>query len=124
MHALRSVSWIDPVRVRIHLEGVDDRDAAERLQGAYVDWDPDALPAKLCDSFDEFFGAEVQLQGSEEALGRIWSIRDNGAHPLLVIGEEELLVPCVPEFVEPPRIEGERKIVTLQPIPGLLEANR
>ena len=117
------IRWIDPTRAVVHFEEVDDRDAAEALQGAFVDLDPTRLPAGLTDEVDAVFGANAVHDETGAILGQIADIRDNGAQAILQIGDEPgILVPWVDAFiagVEP----GPPVQVRIRPIPGLLEAN-
>ncbi|MEM7674890.1 MAG: hypothetical protein AAF449_02690 [Myxococcota bacterium] len=120
---LTRVRWLDPSRVVVHFDGVDDRDAAERLQGAFVDIDPHAPPDGLTDEVDKIFGASALNAETGEAIGTVEDVRDNGAQPILQIGEEPgVLIPWVEAFIE--RVDdGPPRRVHIRPIPGLLEVN-
>jgi 16S rRNA processing protein RimM len=123
-HLLTHVRFLSPSKAVIRLASVDDRDAAERLEGAFLDLDPDRLPALLTDEADALFGAEAYEVGSGRSLGRVRELRDNGAQPLLVLGEDEareLMIPFVEAFVTAvEKGEGGTR-VGIRPIPGLLD---
>lgn len=124
IHLLVRAKGVAADRVVVHFERVDDRSAADRLEGAFVDVDPDALPTLITDSADRMLGAEVSdLEG--RALGRVVDVRDNGAQPLLFLGEEEeLIIPAVEPIVRELREEGRRRVLVIDPPAGLLEINR
>ena len=120
---LRHIRWLDPTRAVVHLDGIDDRDAAEAVQGAFVDLDPARLPAELTDEVDAVFGAQAVDADTGAPLGEITDIRDNGAQAILEIGDEPgILVPWVEAFIAGVDA-GPPKTVKIRPIPGLLEAN-
>lgn len=122
VHALVRAKGIGPDRVVVHFKGVDGRTAAERLEGAFVDVDPEGLPALITDEVDGMLGADVvDLEG--RAVGQVVDIRDNGAQPLLFIGEEELMIPAVEPIVRELRREEGRRVLVVDPPPGLLELN-
>ena len=120
---LERIRWVDPTRAVVHLAGIDDRTAAEGLQGAFVDLNPAALPPGLTDEVDAVFGATAIHAETGAPIGEIEDIRDNGAQAILQIGEEPgILVPWVPAFIAGVE-EGPPRRVLIQPIDGLFEAN-
>ncbi len=120
---LLRIRWVDPTRAVVHLGGIDDRDEAEAIQGAFVDVDPGQLPDGLCDEVDGVFGAVAIHDETDAELGTVEDIRDNGAQAILQIGDEPgILVPWVEAFIAGIE-EGSPKRVRIRPIPGLLEAN-
>lgn len=119
---LSSVRWLTPQRLSLRLAGVPDRTAAEALIGAALDLDPDALPAVLTDASDAAFGAEVLLEDGS-SLGKVRDIRHNGAQAILLVGEEELMIPFVEAFVLGVEASPDGRRVRVRTIPGLLEAN-
>ena len=106
----------------LRLEGVSERDSAERLVGGMLVLAADdldvPLPERLLDV--QLEGMEVRLPG-EEVLGRVAEVLHLPAHDVLVVreGEREVLVPAVPPFVR--AVDAERRVVHIEPIPGLLE---
>lgn len=120
---IRRLRWVDPMRAVVHLQGIDSREAAEAVQGAFVDLDPDRLPDGLTDEVDGVFGAQAIHAETEAPIGIITDVRDNGAHAVLQIGDEPgILVPWVDVFIAGID-DGPPKRVRIQPIPGLFEAN-
>ncbi len=107
---------VDVRQVKLHggdvvalLVGIADRNAAENLKGCTVQIPRSRFPA-LADG--EFYWADltglqvVNLQA--QSLGTVLGLMDNGAHPILRIGEDasvegkasERLIPFVDQFVK------------------------
>ncbi|HTJ96358.1 MAG TPA: ribosome maturation factor RimM [Rhodocyclaceae bacterium] len=84
------------------LVGVDDRTAAEALQGCYVGAPREAMPATSSDEFywDDLVGLDVQ-NSKGESLGKVASIISAAASDVLVVqeGETERLLPFVGSVV-------------------------
>lgn len=85
------------------LVGIDDRSAAEALQGFYVGASREAMPATDDDEFywDDLVGLEV-TNTKGEGLGRVSSIISAAASDVLVVQEGE----------------GEQKVERLLPFVG------
>lgn len=84
------------------LAGVDDRNAAEALQGHEVAVARDELPAAEADEYywDDLVGLEVvNLAG--ESLGKVTEMLENGAHDIMKVaaGEQQRLIPFVAPIV-------------------------
>ena len=108
--------------VRLQLEGIHDRDAAQALEGRLVTIPADELPALPDDEFYwyELVGHEVVLD-SGESLGRVQEIWETGAHDVLVIRDaqgRQHLIPTAREFVTDIDPEGRR--ITVADRPGLI----
>lgn len=83
------------------LEGVGDRDAAERLRGMDVAVARDELPEPGEDEYywDDLIGLEV-VNASGVRLGRVEGLLETGAHDVLrVVGERERLIPFTAPIV-------------------------
>lgn len=87
-------------------EGVDDRTAAEKLDGQYVGAPREDLPKNAENEFywDELIGLDV-INAAGETLGKVASLIESGAHPVLVVkgdaaDAEERLLPFVGEVVK------------------------
>lgn len=88
------------------LEGVGDRDAAERLRGMDVAVARDELPELEEGEYywDDLIGLEV-VTVSGLSLGRVEGLLETGAHDVLrVVGERERLIP----FTTPIVLEVDR----------------
>ncbi len=120
---LRAAKFLDGSRVVARFGGISDRAQAERIEGWSVDVDPRRRPVLITDEYDELFGAAVYVDDAEEPLAEIVAIRDTGAHPLLVVGEEETLIPAVDAFITGVDRGPDGVKVHVRSIPGLLEAN-
>ncbi|MGQ9685192.1 MAG: ribosome maturation factor RimM [Thiobacillaceae bacterium] len=83
------------------LEGVGDRDVAERLRGMDVAVARDELPEPGEDEYywDDLIGLEV-VNVSGLSLGRVEGLLETGAHDVLrVVGERERLIPFTAPIV-------------------------
>lgn len=120
--SLRSVRFTDPSTVVLKLDGLDDRTVAESLIGAELWVDPSDAPSCLLDDADALFGALAVHAETGQAIGRVTSILDNGAQPVLALGDDEdpILIPYVDAFVVGvDRTPGATRVM-LQPVDGLL----
>ena len=93
------------------LEGVDDRDAAEALDGCFIGAPRDALPATSAEEYywADLVGLEV-VNVQEQSLGRVESLIETGANQVLVVkdGERERLLPFVAQVVKAVDLAGRR----------------
>jgi 16S rRNA processing protein RimM len=121
---LDRVRTVDAATAVLGLKKITDRSAAEKLVRGEVFADIASLPKLLTDDADLTIGAMAYLEGEGTELGPVVDVRDNGAQPLLVIGEAEILVPFVPAFVGPLETSEGGPRICVRPIPGLLEANQ
>lgn len=84
------------------LEGVNDRNASEALQGMEVAVLREEMPEADEDEYywDELVGLEVaNIQG--EALGRVAGLLETGAHDVLQVqGERMRLIPFVEAYIQ------------------------
>ena len=98
----------------MRVSGVDTRQAADALRGELVELEPEWFPDErpLC----AFVGATAVNDETGETIGEIVSVMHNGAHPILVIGDDESMVPFVEQFIGD--ITDDE--VRILPIPGLL----
>jgi 16S rRNA processing protein RimM len=106
----------------LHLDGVDDRDAAEALRGTLLQVDAEALP-ELADE-DEYYDHQLiglrvlHLDGTE--LGTVTDVLHPPASPVLVVarpdGSEEL-VPFVAAIV--PEVDVDRGVAVVDPPDGM-----
>jgi 16S rRNA processing protein RimM len=102
--------------VLVRFEGVDDRTAAEALQGLELTAAPLGDEVELDDDevwVHEIVGAEVRDR-SGEAIGRVAAVEANPAHDLLVL-DDGALVPMV--FV----VEQRDGVVVIDPPDGLFD---
>ncbi len=118
---------IEVVQVRsgsviLKLAGVDSRDAAAALRGAYINIPrEEALPLDEGEFYYfEVIGFEVlTLEG--QRLGIIEEVMDLPANAVLrvVEGGKEYLIPVIPEVIDTVDRDGER--IVINPIAGLLD---
>ncbi len=99
------------------LEGVNDRTAAEALQGMEVAVLRDEFPEPDEDEFywDELIGLEV-VNTEGESLGKVQGLLETGAHDVLqVMGERERLIPFVEAFIREVDVAAGRIVVAWGP---------
>lgn len=111
-HLGKAGKWraYEVVEAKIHsqhlvaqLDGVNDRDASEALQGMEVAVAREELPAAEEDQYywDDLIGlAVVNLAG--EDLGKVAGILESGAHDIMKVmaGEQERLIPFTAPIVQ------------------------
>ena len=82
---------------------VEDRTAAEALNGLYIGAPRDALPATAADEYywADLIGLAVSNREGQ-ALGKVTGLLSTGAHDVLQVadGEDELLIPFVAAYVD------------------------
>jgi 16S rRNA processing protein RimM len=103
-------------RVLVHFEGIEDRTAAEALQGLELSALPLGDEVQLDDDelwIHEVVGAEVQDRAGA-TVGRVVAVEANPAHDLLVL-DGGALVPMV--FV----VEQRDGVVVIDPPEGLFD---
>lgn len=108
--------------VRLSLEGVGDREAAESLRGSLVLLDPGDLEPLGEDEFywHELVGCTVETEAHEQ-IGTVRELWHTGSHDVLVVDGErgQVLVPTVREIMK--RVDRAEGRIVIDPIPGLLE---
>ena len=102
-------------RVRVHLGGIDDRNAAEALTGAVIHAEPIDDPDALW--IHQLIGAEV-IDAEGATRGRCVSVIDNPAADLLEL-DSGVLVPA--NFVTGVDAATSPVTVTIDPPEGLFE---
>ncbi|HWA11845.1 MAG TPA: ribosome maturation factor RimM [Burkholderiales bacterium] len=94
-------------------EGCEDRDAAAKFTGADVAIPRSELPSPGRNEFywADLVGAEVSnVRG--ESLGRVATLMETGANPVLVLeGDRERLVPFIEGVVVEVDVAGRRLVV-------------
>jgi len=107
--------------IRLGLEGVANRNAAEALRGLLVLVDPLALEPLGEDEFywHELVGCAVVTEEGE-AIGEVRELWNTGGHDVLVVDgpEGQVLVPTVRQIMKHVDL-GQARIV-IEAIPGLL----
>ena len=111
------------------LDGVEDRDAAERLRGLRLHVPRDRLPAAEGDEYyhADLIGLRADLLaeggGNDQPLGTVCAVEDFGAGPVIEIaieGKPPVMVPFTREVV--PVVDLARGRIAIAAIPGLLGA--
>jgi 16S rRNA processing protein RimM len=109
------------------LDGVDDRDAAERLRGLRLHVPRDRLPPPDDGEYyhADLIGLRAELLGEDggpaKPLGMVSAVEDFGAGPVLEIaveGRPPVMVPFTREVVPVVDLAGSR--VGIAAVPGLL----
>src|SRR5690349_11055288 len=97
----------------IELEGLTDRDAADTLRGAEIEVPREAVPVAEGEYLvADLVGCEVR-DTAGHSLGQVKSILDNGAHDVLVIGND-VMIPLVDEWIV--AVDLEARIITVEPV--------
>ena len=104
------------------LEGITDRNQAERYCGYGVLVEKADLPVPGDDSFylHELEGLQVRTEDGR-VLGKVDGFFDNGIQDILVIKDsvDEFLIPLIPGMI----VERNEEVLIIAPPPGLLEIN-
>ena len=103
----------------VKLDGIDDRNAAERIVGADVLLERDAIqlaPGEFLD--DDLVGLRV-LDPAGRQLGTVSGVEHYPAQDCLVLGGSGALVPLVAAFVA--AIDLEQRTIVMDLPEGLLE---
>lgn len=96
-----------------HLEGMDDRDAAEAVTGMEIAVKREDMPEADEGEYywDELVGLDV-VNTEGVPLGRVTGLLATGAHDVLEIqGERERLIPFVDAYVREVSLEARRIVV-------------
>ncbi len=104
------------VLLRLKFEGVDDRDAAEKLHGAYLEIDRDQLAELPEGTFYEWQLVGLQVFDARgRALGRLAEVLEYPANDvyLVVGGDGQVLVPAIREVVTRVDLEAGRMDIDL-----------
>jgi len=108
----------------VAFENVTTRNRAEDLVGTEVWVNKELLP-DLQD--DEFYWYDIEgmtvVSDDGKPIGTITKIFATGAHDIIVVrqGRDEFFIPARDEFVS--NIDRDKRVVTVKPVPGLLEMN-
>jgi len=122
-HAVERRGRGRPGEVRLKLEGVTGREAAEALRGRFVVAPPSHLPDLREGEFywHQLIGCRVR--GSDGTpVGIVCGLMETGAHDVLVVEDESgrrHLIPAAAELVHEIDVESGEIVVEL--LPGLLE---
>jgi 16S rRNA processing protein RimM len=87
--------------LRVRLEGIDDREAAEALRGRDIEVARSALPPTAAREYyrDDLLGFRVFNRAGVE-LGKLSHYIEAPAAPVMVVvGERELWIPAVPTYL-------------------------
>ena len=108
--------------IYLGLKGIDTRDDAQALRGAFINIKKEeVLPLEEGRFYHfEILGFEVK-KTSGEILGNLEEVMDLPANAVLVVKNEsrEYLIPVIQEVVK--KIDMERGEVIIEPMEGLLE---
>ncbi len=108
--------------VRLELDGIATRDAAEALRGADVMVAVADLPAEKDDEFYNFraIGCEVRTTDGI-AIGTVTDIFPTGSNDVMVVeqNESEVLVPVIADVIK--QLDFDHRLITIEALPGLLD---
>lgn len=106
----------------LKLDGIDNRDEAQRLQGSGMLVYQEDLPAAEDDEYYWYRLHDLPVETAEgQYLGRVVSIFSNGAQDIMIVrsGQSEYLIPLIDSVIKEQTEDG----VVITPPPGLLEIN-
>jgi 16S rRNA processing protein RimM len=109
-------------KIDVVLDGVNNREQAERLRGRLLFIEPESAVPLSQDEYwiHDLIGMSVSMQDGE-MLGEVVEFREGTAQDLLVVAAEdeaEIMIPFVGEFVE--FIDAGERVITVRLIPGML----
>lgn len=108
--------------LHLKLAGVDNREDANELRGAYLELPEGELPSPGEDTYYHYqlIGLRVATTGGEE-LGEIAEILSTGCNDVFVVRgpRGEVLIPGIDDVVVEVDIPGGRMVI--EPLPGLLD---
>jgi 16S rRNA processing protein RimM len=110
--------------VILHIEGVADRNAAEKLRGAYLRVPRSRVHPLPPDSYYVFDLVGLTVRGEDGSeLGTLAAVETLPAHDLYVVRQPNgklFRVPAVAAFIV--RIDLPGRQMVIRPVPGLIEA--
>jgi len=110
-------------RLLVHLDGVDDRTAAEALRGALLEAEvaDDETPDDADEYYDRHLIGLAVVTNAGDPVGTVREVVHLPGHDLLAVTRPdapEVLIPFVTEFV--PKVELRAGRITIAPPDGLL----
>ncbi|OGP55812.1 MAG: 16S rRNA processing protein RimM [Deltaproteobacteria bacterium RBG_13_52_11] len=118
-----------PIKIRPHkhyilvtLEGIRNKEEAERLRGNLVLVDPAGLPPLEEDEYywHEILGMRVVTEQGGD-VGKITDILHTGSNDVYVVnkGKKEFLIPAIKDVII--AVERDTRTMVIRPLKGLLE---
>ena len=120
---LESTMLIKDKYVVIKFEGIDTRELAEQIRGAYLEIPREEAIKLPADHFfiSDIIGLEVLDEGGQH-LGTITDVLETGANDVYVLkGKDgrDNLIPAIKQVVK--KVDLENKTMTIEPLEGMLE---
>jgi 16S rRNA processing protein RimM len=120
VYPLTNVPKIISKRVCVKLKGIDNRDEAEKLKGAFLKVDSqNALKLEKDEYFiKDLIGMKVYTEEGD-FVGSLVEVLQTGANDVYVIkGEErEILIPAIKEVVK--KVDVDNKVMVVHLLEGL-----
>jgi 16S rRNA processing protein RimM len=109
-------------RTLLRLAGVEDRDGAEALRGAWLEVERSRVPAAPPGTYYHYELLGCRCSAGGEDLGEVVEVVEDGGGVLLVVsdGRREVPVPFVARFLR--AVDVEHASIELDLPPGLVEA--
>jgi 16S rRNA processing protein RimM len=106
----------------LRFAGVDDRDGAEALRGAWLEVERSRVPPAPPGTYYRFELLGCRCVNGGEELGEVLEVVEDGGGLLLLVsdGRREVPVPFVARFLR--AVDVERRRIDLDLPPGLIEA--
>jgi 16S rRNA processing protein RimM len=111
-----------PARTLLRFAGVEDREGAEALRGAWLEVERSRVPAAPPGTYYHYELLGCRCSAGGEVLGEVVEVVEDGGGVLLVVsdGRREVPVPFVARFLR--AIDVEHASIELELPPGLVEA--
>jgi 16S rRNA processing protein RimM len=122
-HFIDAVRYTAQGYALVFFEGVTDQATAERLRGAFVYVDAEAIPAEYDENSIRRFSGYQVIDISEGDLGLVSSVVEHPGNSFLVIDREdgEVLIPLIDPIIK--EIDDEHKIIRIEAPDGLISLN-
>ncbi|HVT57786.1 MAG TPA: ribosome maturation factor RimM [Thermoanaerobaculia bacterium] len=107
--------------VLVRFDGIEDRDRAAALRGAWLEVERSRVPAPPAGTYYQYELVGCRCSGAGQELGRVVDLVEDGGGWLLIVsdGQRQLPVPFVQRFLR--AVDVAAGTIELELPPGLLE---
>jgi len=119
---IEEILWEDDKTARIKFAGIQNDEEAKKITGRHIILSEKTIPPDLLDQADEgdLVGFKV-IDLQKNVLGTVTGLDERGPQSLLEVDHEgrELLIPVHEDLIK--KVDGKKRIITVDLPPGLLE---